>query len=141
MRTDIDITFDFRRDTPEGRDPDTYSQRLHQYHRLLWSKPLPSGDVFRLDDARPRGYLQFRSPTGAELWLSSDAVIPTFKWASHIKELIPAHELEAFNTIGYTIGGMMIFPGVQIDRQWTINQARGCTKEIRDRRSALRCRA
>lgn len=133
MRTDIDITFDFRRDTPEGKDPDTYSKTLHQYHRLLWSKPLPSGDVFRLDDARPRGYLQFRSTTGAELWLSSDAVIPTFKWASHIKELIPAHEVEAFNTIGYTIGGMMIFPGVQIDRRWTINQARGCTIGIRDR--------
>lgn len=133
MRTDIDITFDFRRDTPVGKDPDTYSRTLHQYHRLLWSKALPGGDVFRLNDARPRGYLQFRSTTGAEFWLSSDAVIPTFKWASHIKELIPADELEAFNAVGYTIGGMMIFPGVQIGRQWTINQARGCTRLIRDR--------
>ena len=36
-------------------------------------------------------------------------------------------------TIAYTIGGMMVFPGNQIDRKWTINQARGCTRSISDR--------
>ena len=36
-------------------------------------------------------------------------------------------------TIGSTIGGMMVFPGNQIDRKWTINQARGCTRRISDR--------
>ena len=48
MRTDIDITFDFRRDTPEGKDPDTYSKTLRRYHQLLWSKRLPGGELFDL---------------------------------------------------------------------------------------------
>jgi hypothetical protein len=60
-------------------------------------------------------------------------VIPTFKWVPHINESISEAELTQFNAIGYTIGGMMVFPAVQIDRQWTINQARGCNGKIRDR--------
>jgi hypothetical protein len=132
MRTDIDVTFGFRRDTPEGRDLDTYSKTLRSYHRLLWSKRLPSGELFDLDDSTPGKYLYHRSVLG-EFSLSSDAVIPTYKWARHIKELIPDEELKAFNVAGYTIGGMMLFPGNSVDRQWTINQARGCTKRIGDR--------
>jgi hypothetical protein len=123
VRSDIDITFDFRRDTPEGMDPDTHSGILRRYHKLLWSKRLPSGELFDLDDTTPGSYLHHRSGLG-EFSLSSDAVIPTFKWASHIKELIPDDELKAFNAAGYTMGGMMVFPGNQIDGQWTINQAR-----------------
>ena len=132
MRTDIDITFDFRRDTPEGRDPDTYSKTLRRYHKLLWSRRLPSGELFELDDTTPGHYLHHRSPMG-EFSLSSDAVIPTFKWAAHIRALIPDEELKAFNAVGYTIGGMMVFPGNPIDGKWTINQARGCTRRIGDR--------
>ena len=33
--THIDVTFDFRRDTPEGGDPDALSPTLRRYHRLL----------------------------------------------------------------------------------------------------------
>ena len=132
MRTDIDVTFDFRRDTPESKDPDTHSQTLRRYHKLLWSKRLPSGAFFGLDDTVPGHYLYHRSALG-EFSLSSDAVIPTFKWCQRIQTLIPEEELQAFNAIGYTIGGMMVFPGNQIDRKWTINQARGCTGQIRDR--------
>jgi hypothetical protein len=132
MRTDIDITFDFRLDTPEGKDPDRYSKTLRRYHKLLWSKRLPSGDFFHLDDTTPGTYLHHKSALG-EFSLSSDAVIPTFKWVSHIRASISKTELDAFNAIGYTIGGMMVFPGTAIDRKWTINQARGCTKAIGDR--------
>jgi hypothetical protein len=32
----IDITFDFRSDTPPGKDPDTWSPTLRSYHQLLW---------------------------------------------------------------------------------------------------------
>ncbi len=78
MRTDIDVTFDFRRDTPEGKDPDTHSKTLRLYHRLLWSKRLPGGELFRLDDAVPRHYLHHQSSLG-DFSLTSDAVIPTFK--------------------------------------------------------------
>jgi len=132
MCTDIDVTFDFRRDTPKGKDPDTHSKTLRRYHKMLWSKRLPRGQFFGLDDNTPGSYLHHRSTLG-EFWLASDAVIPTFKWVPHIKSLIPAEELEAFNAVGYTIGGMMVFPGNKIDRKWTINQARGCTRRIRDR--------
>lgn len=133
MRTDIDITFDFRRDTPEGRDPDRYSKTLRRYHKLLWSRCLPSGELFALDDTKSGSYLHHRSVTGEEFSLTSDSVIPTFRWAPHIKRLIPAEELEAFNAIGFTIGGMMVFPGNRIDGKQTINQARGCTNKIKDR--------
>jgi uncharacterized protein DUF6994 len=34
----IDVTFDFRSDTPRGRDPDARSPTLRSYHQLLWSK-------------------------------------------------------------------------------------------------------
>ena len=47
------ITFDFRSDTPPGRDPDALSPTLRRYHQLLWSKPLPSGAPFELDGGPP----------------------------------------------------------------------------------------
>ena len=132
IRSDIDITFDFRVDTPHGKDPDKYSKTLRRYHKLLWSKRLPSGDSFALYDTIPGSYLHHRSHLG-EFRLSSDAVIPTFRWNQRIKSLIPEAELAAFCAIGYTIGGMMIFPGNSINGKWTINQARGCTRQIGDR--------
>lgn len=132
MSTNIDITFDFRRDTPEGNDPDSYSKTLRQYHKQLWSKPLPSGEPFQLSDDIPDHYLHHQSEVG-EFSLSSDAVIPTFRWNSQIQAMIPKSELEAFNAQGYTIGGMMVFPRNRIDGKWTLNQARGCTRSIGDR--------
>ena len=132
MRTDIDVTFDFRRDTPEGKDPDTHSKTLRRYHKLLWSKRLPCGVIFGLDDTVPGRYLYHRSNVG-EFSLSSDAVIPTFRWHKRIQALIQEEDLKAFNAAGYTIGGMMVFPGNRIDGKWTINQARGCTRRIGDR--------
>ncbi|RLA39701.1 MAG: hypothetical protein DRR42_26800 [Gammaproteobacteria bacterium] len=132
MSTDIDITYDFRQDTPEGKDPDSYSKVLRQYHKQLWSKALPSGEPFQLSDTIAGHYLHHKSVVG-EFSLSSDAVIPTFRWNKQIQAIITKSELEAFNAQGYTIGGMMIFPRNQIDGKWTINQARGCTQSIGDR--------
>ena len=40
----IDITSDFRTDS-NGKDPDLASPTLRRYHRLLWSKPLPTGSL------------------------------------------------------------------------------------------------
>jgi hypothetical protein len=132
MSADIDITFDFRRDTPDGQDPDKYSKTLRRYHKLLWSKRLPRGEFFGLDDTTPGCYLHHKSTVG-EFCLASDTVIPTFRWNAEIRRMISAAELAAFNTVGYTIGGMMVFPGRQIDGKWTINQARGCTRQVGDR--------
>jgi hypothetical protein len=51
----VDVTFDFRSDTPDypKNDPDVVSPTLRGYHKLLWSKPLPSGVVFELMDTTP----------------------------------------------------------------------------------------
>lgn len=43
----------------------------------------------------------------------------------HIIELLTEEENEAFRAIGYTMGGMMVFPGNRIDGKQTINGARG----------------
>ncbi len=134
-RGPIDITFDCRSDAPPGKDPDKYSPTLRRYHRQLWSKPLPNGAVFDLADTTPRVYLHHRSQLG-EFWLSSDAVIPSFvkeRRLAQVFEEIPGEQIDAFRRVGYTIGGMMIFPGNQIDRRMTINSRRGCHPRIKDR--------
>jgi hypothetical protein len=130
----IDTSFDFRTDA-SGRDPDTHSPTLRQYHKLLWSKPLPSGRPFYLSDARAGVYLYHHSDLG-EFFLCSDSVIPTFtRWKSlrNIVELFPVEENEAFRRISYTIGGMLVFPGNRIDGKQTINGARGFNRKISDR--------
>ena len=131
----IDTNFDFRSDTPPGKDPDALSPTLRSYHKLLWSKPLPSGVVFELIDTTAQVYLHHYSELG-EFFLSSDTVVPSFTREhkiAHIINQIPADELVAFNTIGYTIGGMMVFPGNRIDRKMTINGGRGFHPRIKDR--------
>jgi hypothetical protein len=137
MQKKIDTTFDFRSDTPPKKDPDTYSETLRRYHKLLWSKPLPNGARFKLEyyKSSPPYYLRHQSETG-EFILSSDTVVPSFWKEDKISDVIqelPAEELEAFHTLGYTIGGMMIWPATQIDRKMTINPARGCHPRIKDR--------
>jgi hypothetical protein len=130
----IDTSFDFRNDAG-GRDPDAHSPTLRQYHRLLWSKPLPCGRLFNLSDAVRGAYLHHDSELG-EFSLSSDSVIPTFtRWVSMkpITGLFPEEENEAFRAAGYTIGGMMVFPANQVDGKQTINGARGFNRKIADR--------
>ena len=131
----IDVTFDFRRDTPEGGDPDSKSPTLRRYHRLLWSKSLPSGARFDLTDATARGYLHHRSAVG-EFFLTSDTVIPSFRKERCMAETIaqiPQAEWLYFNSITYTMGGMMLFPGNRVDGKATLNGARGLHPSIKDR--------
>jgi hypothetical protein len=130
----IDTSFDFRTNS-SGKDPDANSPTLRLYHKLLWSKALPSGRLFNLDDSVRGVYLHHGSELG-EFFLCSDSVIATFtRWDSmrHITELFTEEENEAFRTIGYTIGGMMVFPGNRIDGKQTINGARGFNRKIADR--------
>jgi len=131
----IDTDFDFRSDTPPGKDPDSASPTLKRYHKLLWSKSLPSGAKFELDDTTPGAYLHHKSKLG-EFFIASDAVIPCFtreQKIAHIVKKIPKSDLDEFNAIGYTIGGMMIFPGNRIDGKMTINGVRGFHPRIKDR--------
>ncbi len=130
----IDTTFDFRADAG-GKDPDSHSPTLRRYHQILWSKPLPSGELFDLADSTRGVYLHHRSKLG-EFFLSSDSVMQTFiRWPAlyPITQQLPPAELQAFFDLGYTIGGMRVFPGNQIDRKWTVNQARGFLRSISDR--------
>ena len=134
LRMLIDTSFDFRTDAP-GKDPDAYSPTLRLYHKLLWGKVLPSGRLFDLNDTVRGTYLYHSSELG-KFFLSSDSVVPTFtRWDSmrHITELFTEEENEAFRTIGYTIGGMMVFPGNRINGKRTINGERGCNGKIADR--------
>lgn len=130
----IDTAFDFRTDTPEGLDPDRYSQTLHEYHSHLWSKSLPSGTSFALEDARWADYLLVRTKVGT-FYLSSDTVVPSFRShkARAITEQLPKSDIDAFDALGYTIGGMMLFPSNRVDGRPTINGARGMHPRIADR--------
>ena len=92
MTNDIDITFDFRNDTPRGKDPDSFSPTLRRYHKRLWSKPLPVGANFDLSDSTSGIYLHHQSAVG-EFFLSSDTVIPSFRKSPLIKTLSPESEI------------------------------------------------
>ena len=52
---------------------------------------------------------------------------------AHIIDEIPEVERKSFHDIGYTIGGMMLFPGNKVDGKQTINGARGFNQKISDR--------
>jgi hypothetical protein len=133
----IDTTFDFRTDvTGKNPDPDASSPTLLRYHHLLWSKRLPSGRLFELTPRSRRPYALIHDSELGKFWLTSDSVLATFTRGRDMQAIIgqlpPAH-IEALNTITSTIGGMILWPGNQIDGKWTINQARGCTGKIADR--------
>ena len=128
-RQEIDVTFDFRTDCG-GKDPDVGSPTLLRYHKLLWSKPLPSGEVFALDDTRRGAYLYHQSDRG-EFFLASDAVVASFRYKPMVKA--EPQQLAEFQYIGYTMGGMMLWPGDRRDGKMTINGERGFNGRIRDR--------
>ncbi|MEQ1579501.1 MAG: hypothetical protein ABL964_02825 [Steroidobacteraceae bacterium] len=135
MHRHIDVSFDFRSDTPPNKDPDISSATLHCYHRALWSKRLPGGTNFELQDVRPLGYLKHHSALG-DFLLSSDSVVPTFRKEKRLSCVffsIPAEEQSAFLRLTYTIGGMLLFPGNVVDRKMTINGARGFHPRVKDR--------
>jgi hypothetical protein len=135
MTSAIDITFDFRRDTPPGKDPDALSPTLKNYHKLLWSKPLPCGTIFSLSDLKHGAYLHHQSNAG-EFFLSSDSIIHTFSKLPEMAKIIKAinpEEVQNFKALGYTIGGMLIFPSKRVDGKATINGARGMHPRIKDR--------
>lgn len=134
MNHTIDTTFDFRTDAGGG-DPDTYSPTLKSYHKLLWSKKLPNGKLFTLNDNVAGRYLTHSSSLG-EFHLTSDSVIQTFthwKRYKHITEKLLKEEIDYFHYIGYTIGGMMLFPGNRLNGKMTINGERGFNTKIVDR--------
>jgi hypothetical protein len=129
----IDTSFNVYSDA-NGGDPDSTSSTLRQYHKILWSKPLPNGKIFELQDNKNGSYLYHKSELG-EFFLGSDAITHSYKnhkrkhW---LTKQIPAHVNELFDT-GSTIGAYTIFPNNRIYGNHTINQARGVNGLIDDR--------
>lgn len=130
----IDITFDVYSDTPEGKDPDSFSSTLRNYHKFLWSKRLPNKEEFCLNLDKPK-LLHHKSALG-EFFLSSDAIGHTYsrvKKMSHIIDEISHEEINDFFSICSTIGAYVIFPAKRINNKMTINGARGVNHKIQDR--------
>jgi len=130
----FDPTFDFRTEAGGG-DPDQNSPTLRRYHELLWSKPLPNGDPFDLDESKPLPHLHHLSARG-EFDLTSDSAMQTWSRSGAWPEIqaviaqIPIQEREHFLTVAHQIGGKVMFP---IDSKPTINQARGMNAAVADR--------
>ncbi|MFW6008954.1 MAG: DUF6994 family protein [archaeon] len=129
----VDTNFNFQTDA-KGNDPDIMSPTLKEYHKKLWSKPLPNGKIFELCDNKSGAYLYHKSDLG-EFFLGSDAISHSYKHHKRKKwiiEQIPKEVEELYNS-GSTIGAYIIFPSNKINRKFTINQARGINSLIDDR--------
>lgn len=127
----IDTSFNLNSDS-RGGDPDRWSPTLKRYHKLLWSKPLPSGAVFHLEE--DGGYLMHKSTLGT-FHLGSDAITHSYRNHSKkrwITQQIP-DAVSDFYDRNSTIASFTLFPRKQIGRQHTINQARGINAMIDDR--------
>ena len=129
----IDTNFNVYSDA-RGGDPDITSPTLREYHKILWSKPLPNGKTFELYNNRNGIYLYHKSELG-EFFLGSDAIAHSYK--SHKRKSWLTQQIlnevnELFDT-GSTIGAYTVFPNNKIDGNYTINQARGINSLIDDR--------
>ena len=129
----IDTTFNVYSDA-KGGDPDSTSPTLRKYHKILWSKPLPNGKTFDLSEDESGAYLYHKSELG-EFFLGSDAITHSYrnqKRKDWIVKKIPEDVNELFNA-GSTIGAYILFPNKRINKNHTINQARGVNSLIDDR--------
>ena len=132
---DIDASYDFRNDVRPNNDPDIHSKKLKLYHKILWSKQLPSGKDFLLDYSITGKYLSSKSSIG-EFELSSDSITHSYigvKRMNSITKLVSDVDRDKILKTFYTIGGFIIFPSNKIDNKQTINGSRGFNSRIFDR--------
>ena len=108
----IDTKFDFRTDTPTGKDPDKYSKTLKAYHQKLWSRELPNGEIMKLVESRdPYCYLTWKN-----FDFGSDSLIVELQYKKYkhildqVADIVGDTESYYENLIrrSYTIGGMII---------------------------------
>ena len=133
QKLSIDITFNVYSDSG-GKDPDSHSPTLKNYHKLLWSKPLPNGKIFRLTDTESNSYLIYKSAE-EEISLSSDSISNSYRDTKSLSDILKdlSKEVEEFRNIGSTIGGYILFPAKKIHGKMTFNGARGFNQKIADR--------
>jgi hypothetical protein len=135
-KTLIDTEFDFRQEVG-GKDPDTYSPTLKQYHQILWNKPLPNGKLLQISHIKSK-YL-VGTCENKSIELSSDSIINSLsKRLNNNSKTSQIHkecrsEIEKLQKNGSTIGGFLLFPRRKIDGKLTINAARGFNNKIIDR--------
>ena len=123
-----------RDDTPSGKDPDRYSATLRRYHRILWGKPLPSGE--RLFSAGTTDFDLKYSAGGAEWALAPDAMHNSFRHWKRLRtltDMVPETKDPTNDHLSNTIGNSIIFPSHRVNGGATINGARGLHHRIRDR--------
>jgi hypothetical protein len=129
----FDVNFDHRLDS-NGKDPDAFSPTLKAQHLVLWSKPLPDGNMFELFP-EPSKYLVHRSSLGT-FHLSSDTISHSLRKQRKMQSIIsqiPSQQLDALQSAGNVIGARVLFPGNRIENRFTINQARGTHPKLNDR--------
>ena len=129
----IDTTFNFYSDSG-GKDPDSHSPTLKKYHKLLWSKALPNGEIFTLTDTDSNSYLTYISAQ-EKISLSSDSISNSYRDKKALSSIVQdlSKEVEEFRNLGSTIGGYILFPNKKIEGKMTINGARGFNQKIADR--------
>ncbi|MDR2279033.1 MAG: hypothetical protein LBE23_14340 [Vagococcus sp.] len=136
MLENIDINFNFYSDAG-GKDPDKYSPTLRKYHKLLWSKKLPNGNNFILDDSGSiDGKYLYYNDGVHEYFLSSDAIGHTYSRWKRTQSLMrefPVEEINHFFDSLSNISSYIIFPSNRIDMLPTINGERGINSQICDR--------
>ncbi|ADE81138.1 hypothetical protein PRMUPPPA20_14290 [Xylanibacter ruminicola] len=144
---DIDVNFDFTSDTKGfwegfwerndglgagGADPDSRSKTLRLYSQLLWSKPLPNGELMELEDGRSKFYLKWK-----DFYFGNDSITASFRYyrnrplLEEVKKNVPDYHqfVETYLHQLYQIGGEVILPSAV----GGINQTRGFRADIRDR--------
>ncbi|MCR4568750.1 MAG: hypothetical protein K5769_11920 [Pseudobutyrivibrio sp.] len=143
----INVNFDFTMDSPKywdgfwernnglgggGCDPDSASPMLQEYHRILWSKQLPNGQIMNLEKGSGSHYLYWN-----DFRFGSDSIIVSFRYKRYanmiesVKNTVDDYKsfLEGYLHKSSTIGGHIIFPR----HQESINQTRGKNRLISDR--------
>lgn len=125
----IDIHFDVRIDS-DGKDPDAASKTLRSYHQLLWSRPLPNGQIMELTN-KDCSYLRWN-----DFYFGSDSIIVSFMHARYKLRNFIIDSIanfwdyrEDYLKKSYTIAGSIIFP----KHLRSMNQRRGCSRIICDR--------
>lgn len=144
---ELNVEYDFTADTPmfwkdfwekddvlgsSGADPDIISKTLKEYHRLLYSRKLPNGQIMKLIAGNSSEYL-----TWNRFKFGSDSIISSFRYKKYrymlerVKNTFQDYHafIEHYIHKSYTIGGEIIFP----KRKGGINQSRGCNPYICDR--------
>lgn len=135
--TVFDTTFDYKTDhpAPTKPDPDRNSPRLKADHQLLWTKPLPNGELLEpkvpvLAKERRSNYLVTEQALGKKFTVGSDAITHSYTgWTkfpalADARDQLTEEQRSRYLDTPYTIASAIIWP-VRTIHQPTMNTARG----------------